>query len=70
MAERQRFVNVAVERQHTAAEDEHHGRQERNSRSEDPGGGNGGASHRSIALQFTILQPAKEPKRSLIGEPG
>src|SRR5258708_40320267 len=70
MTKRHGLVDVGVEGQDAATEDEDHAAEERNSRSEEPGGGNGGASHDSIALQFAIRNaeaagsvPGKTKKR-------
>src|SRR5438132_1688078 len=54
VTKRHRLVNVRMEGEDAATEDEDHAAEERNRRSEEPGGGNGGASHGSIALQFAI----------------
>jgi hypothetical protein len=54
MTKRHGLVDVRVEGQDAATEDENHSAQERNGRAEEPGDGDGGAPHESVVLQFAI----------------
>ena len=56
VAEWQGLVNVTVERQDAATENEHHRRQKRHGRADHPGSSYRGSSHpRPIGLQFVVL---------------
>ena len=55
-AQRHHLVDDAVEREDAAAEEEHGGREERYGRSDDPRGGDGGASHSGGSYDDTRMR--------------